>query len=109
VIEPREAINPGEYRRPPIPEWTLGYDPTLRAYTPVPVDPAPGVAPECGYENDTRGRVRPPRKKVAAPVDCALGIETQISRVPSQSEAIRRLIEIALTTKLKRQSDRREK
>jgi hypothetical protein len=42
-------------------------------------------------------------------VDCALGIETQISRVPSQSEAIRRLIEIALTTKLKRQSDRREK
>jgi hypothetical protein len=40
VIEPREAIKPGEYRRPPIPEWTLGYDPTLRAYTPVPLDPA---------------------------------------------------------------------
>ena len=40
VIEPREAINPGEYRRPPIPEWRLGYDPTLRAYTPVPVDTA---------------------------------------------------------------------
>ena len=40
VIEPREAINPGEYRRPPIPEWRLTFDPTLRAYTPVPVDPA---------------------------------------------------------------------
>jgi hypothetical protein len=39
-VEPREAINPGEYRRPPIPEWTLRYDPTLRAYTPVPLDPA---------------------------------------------------------------------
>jgi hypothetical protein len=40
VVEPREAINPGVYRHPPIPEWTLGYDPTLAAYTPVPVDPA---------------------------------------------------------------------
>jgi hypothetical protein len=40
LIEPHEAINPGERRRPPIPEWTLGYDPTLRAYTPVPLDPA---------------------------------------------------------------------
>ncbi|MFZ0236590.1 MAG: hypothetical protein WAL37_04360, partial [Xanthobacteraceae bacterium] len=40
VVEPREAINPGEYRRPPIPEWRLTFDPTLRAYTPVPVDPA---------------------------------------------------------------------
>ena len=39
-VAPREAINPGAYRRPPIPEWTLGYDPTLRAYTPVPVDTA---------------------------------------------------------------------
>ena len=40
VVEPREAVNPGEYRRPPIPEWRLTFDPTLRAYTPVPVDPA---------------------------------------------------------------------
>jgi hypothetical protein len=40
MVDPREAINPGEYRRRSIPEWTLGYDPTLRAYTPVPVDPA---------------------------------------------------------------------
>ncbi len=37
---PREAVNPGEYRRPPIPEWTLGFDPTLNSWTPVPVDPA---------------------------------------------------------------------
>jgi hypothetical protein len=47
VVEPREAINPGEYRRPPIPEWTLRYDPTLRAYTPVPVDPA--LTPQDAY------------------------------------------------------------
>ncbi len=36
---PREAVNPGEFRRPPIPEWTLGFDPTLNSWTPVPVDP----------------------------------------------------------------------
>jgi len=47
VVEPREAINPGVDRRPPIPEWTLGYDPTLRAYTPVPVDPA--LTPQEAY------------------------------------------------------------
>ncbi len=47
VIEPREAINPGEYRRPPIPEWRLTFDPTLRAYTPVPVDPA--LTPQDAY------------------------------------------------------------
>jgi hypothetical protein len=40
VCEPRDLVNPGEYRRPPMPEWTLGFDPTLRAWTPVPVDPA---------------------------------------------------------------------
>ena len=40
VVEPREAINPGEYRRPPIPEWRLGYDPTLNSHTAVPVDQA---------------------------------------------------------------------
>jgi hypothetical protein len=40
VVEPREAVNPGEYRRPPIPEWTLGFDPTLHSMTPVPLDPA---------------------------------------------------------------------
>jgi hypothetical protein len=37
---PREAVNPGEYPRPPIPEWTLGFDPKLDSWTPVPVDPA---------------------------------------------------------------------
>jgi hypothetical protein len=37
---PRDAVNPGEYRRPPIPEWRLGFDPRLNAYTPVPLDPA---------------------------------------------------------------------
>ena len=47
VVEPREAINPGEYRRPPIPEWRLTFDPTLRAYTPVPVDPA--LTPQDAY------------------------------------------------------------
>jgi hypothetical protein len=38
--EPREAVNPGAYRRPPIPEWTLDYDLTLRSMTPVPLDQA---------------------------------------------------------------------
>jgi hypothetical protein len=38
--EPREAVNPGEDRRSAIPEWRLGSDPSLNAYTPVPVDPA---------------------------------------------------------------------
>jgi hypothetical protein len=38
--EPREAVNPGEYRGPPIPEWRLGFDPTLNSNTPVPLDPA---------------------------------------------------------------------
>jgi hypothetical protein len=33
---PREAVNPGEYRRPPIPEWRLGFDPMLNSYTPTP-------------------------------------------------------------------------
>jgi hypothetical protein len=37
---PRDAVNPGQYRRPPIPEWGLGLDQTLNAYTPVPLDPA---------------------------------------------------------------------
>jgi hypothetical protein len=37
---PRDAVNPGEYRRPPIPEWRLGFDPTLNSWTPVPLDPA---------------------------------------------------------------------
>jgi hypothetical protein len=44
VLEPREAVNPGEYRRPPIPEWTLGFDLTLNSWTPVPVDQA--LAPQ---------------------------------------------------------------
>ncbi len=46
-VEPREAINPGEYCRPPIPEWRLGFDLTLRAYKAVPVDPA--LTPEDAY------------------------------------------------------------
>ena len=37
--EPREAVNPGEDRGPPIPEWTLSFDPALNSYTAVPVDP----------------------------------------------------------------------
>jgi len=57
VVEPREAINPGEYRRPPIPEWTLGYDPTLRAYTPVPVDPA--LTPQDAYHEVAGSPVNP--------------------------------------------------
>jgi hypothetical protein len=39
-VEPREAVNPGKYRRPPIPEWTLGFEPKGNSYTAVPVDPA---------------------------------------------------------------------
>jgi len=38
--EPREAINPAEYRRPPIPEWMFGFDPTLNSMAPVPIDQA---------------------------------------------------------------------
>jgi len=45
--EPREAVNPGEYRRPPIPEWTLSYDLTLRAFIPAPVDQA--LLPQDAY------------------------------------------------------------
>jgi hypothetical protein len=44
---PRDAVNPGEYRRPPIPEWTLGFDWRLNAYTPVPLDPA--LTPQDAY------------------------------------------------------------
>jgi hypothetical protein len=39
VVEPREAINPGEYRRPPLPEWTLGHV-SGNSYVAVPIDPA---------------------------------------------------------------------
>jgi hypothetical protein len=49
---------------------------------------------------------------VRLPPSTRLAIENwakQQKDKPSRSEAIRRLIEIALTTKLKRQSDRREK
>jgi hypothetical protein len=44
---PRDAVNPGAYRRPPIPEWTLGFDPTLNAWTPVPIDQA--LTPQDAY------------------------------------------------------------
>jgi hypothetical protein len=47
VLEPREAINPGAYRRPPIPKWRLGYGPTLNSYTAVPLDPA--LTPQDAY------------------------------------------------------------
>jgi hypothetical protein len=40
AVEPRESVNPGEHRRHRIPEWTLGFDPTLNSWIPVPVDPA---------------------------------------------------------------------
>jgi hypothetical protein len=33
VVEPREAANPGEDSRPAIPEWRLGFDPTLNSWT----------------------------------------------------------------------------
>jgi hypothetical protein len=26
LVEPREAVNPGDYRRPSIPEWIIGFD-----------------------------------------------------------------------------------
>jgi hypothetical protein len=47
AVEPREAVNPGEDRRPPIPEWRLDFDPTLNACTPVPLDPA--LTPQDAY------------------------------------------------------------
>jgi len=47
VVEPREAVNPGEYRRPPIPEWTLGFEPKGNSYIAVPVDPA--LTPQDAY------------------------------------------------------------
>jgi hypothetical protein len=40
AVEPWDLVNPGEYRRPVIPEWTLGFDPALNSYTPTPLDPA---------------------------------------------------------------------
>jgi hypothetical protein len=54
---PRDAVNPGEYRRPPIPEWTLGFDPTLNSYTPVPVDPA--LTPQDAYHEVCGAPLRP--------------------------------------------------
>jgi hypothetical protein len=47
MCEPRDLVNPGEYRRSAIPEWGLGFDPTLNAYTPVPLDPA--LTPQHAY------------------------------------------------------------
>jgi hypothetical protein len=47
VVEPWDLVNPGEYRRPSIPEWRLGFDPTLNSYTPVPLDPA--LTPQDAY------------------------------------------------------------
>src|SRR5271166_3899964 len=47
VLEPREAVNPGEDRRLPIPEWGLDYDPTLNSWIPVPIDPA--LTPQDAY------------------------------------------------------------
>jgi hypothetical protein len=47
VVEPREAVNPGEYRRPTIPEWRIGFDPKLNSHTAVPLDPA--LTPEDAY------------------------------------------------------------
>jgi hypothetical protein len=44
---PRDLVNPGEYRRPPIPEWRLGFDPTLNSWTPLPLDPA--LTPQDAY------------------------------------------------------------
>jgi hypothetical protein len=55
--EPREAVNPGAYRRPPIPEWRLDFDPTLNSYTPVPVDPA--LTPQDAYHEVCGAPLRP--------------------------------------------------
>jgi hypothetical protein len=83
-LEPREAINPGEYRRPPIPEWRLGFDPTLRAYTPVPVDPAltpqdahhevcgSPLSPAPGWEVRLRGRAFSSDRTEAQNVDSGM-------------------------------------
>jgi hypothetical protein len=47
AIEPREAINPGPYRHPPIPEWTLDFDPALNSWTQIPLDSA--LTPQDAY------------------------------------------------------------
>jgi hypothetical protein len=47
VLDPWDLVNPGEYRRPPIPEWTLALDPRLNSYTPGPRDPA--LTPQDAY------------------------------------------------------------
>jgi hypothetical protein len=47
VVEPRDAVNPGEDRRPPIPEWILGFEPKLNSYTPTPRDQA--LTPKDAY------------------------------------------------------------
>jgi hypothetical protein len=55
--EPREAVNPGEYRRPAIPEWTLGFEPRFNSYTPVPIDQA--LTPQDAYHEVCGSPVSP--------------------------------------------------
>jgi hypothetical protein len=72
---PREAVNPGEYRRPPIPEWRLGFDPTLNSYTPTPLDPA--LTPQDAY-HDVYG----------APFNLAPGWDWKLDREANRYRAI---------------------
>jgi hypothetical protein len=44
VVDPREAVNPGEYRRPAIPEWGLDFDLRSNSWIAAPVDQ--GLAPQ---------------------------------------------------------------
>jgi hypothetical protein len=46
-VEPREAVNPGEYRRPAIPKWGLGFDLTFNSWMPVPFDQS--LTPQDAY------------------------------------------------------------
>jgi len=107
AVEPREAVNPGVDRRPAIPEWWLGFDPTLNSWTPVPfalkpqdayhevcgspLDPAPGW--DWKFDRETKRyraialRPKTPIPEWTFPVDPKLGaisvpVDPRLTPVP---------------------------
>ena len=72
---PRDLVNPGEYRRPPIPEWRLGFDPALNSYTPLPLDPA--LRPQEVYH-----------EVYGSPLDLAPGWDWKFDRAANRYRAI---------------------
>jgi hypothetical protein len=57
ITEPREAVNPGEYRRPAIPEWGLDLDLRFNSWMPVPIDRA--LTPQDAYHEICGSPVNP--------------------------------------------------